>query len=108
MSGEDTQHLTDFEMGPIRHRAGDPHQYRLECIECGQSGVIRVTIDPERVDDPTGRTVPGYEAGHRAALHMASKRIRALPKVHGAGIAISDEALSEREAIADFLDELSG
>jgi hypothetical protein len=48
-----------------------------------------------------------YEHGYRDALIMASKRIRSLPTVHGPDIAISDEALSEREAVADFIDELA-
>jgi hypothetical protein len=29
-----------------QHKPGDPHQYRLTCEVCGESGTIRLTIDP--------------------------------------------------------------
>jgi len=30
------------------HEPGDNHQYEIECKVCGESGVIRLTVDPER------------------------------------------------------------
>ena len=28
------------------HTAGEPHDYRIECVVCGQRGVVRLTIEP--------------------------------------------------------------
>ena len=32
------------------HEPGDSHRYALECSVCGEHGLIRVTIDPERAE----------------------------------------------------------
>ena len=41
-------------------------------------------------------------------LHEMSRRIRALPTSFGGGIAMTEAALAEREAVADFIDETAG
>lgn len=38
-------------LGIEPHKPGENHQYRLKCEICGQPGVIRVTVDPERVPE---------------------------------------------------------
>ena len=32
---------------PVKHEPGDPHQYRITCVVCGEQGTIRLTVDPE-------------------------------------------------------------
>lgn len=31
------------------HEPGESHRYQIECEVCGQRGVIRLSVDPERV-----------------------------------------------------------
>ncbi len=33
---------------PEAHEPGDNHQYEIACKVCGERGVIRLTVDPER------------------------------------------------------------
>lgn len=40
------------EPAPKVHEPGDFHSYTLRCKTCGQPGLIRVTIDPERAAEP--------------------------------------------------------
>jgi hypothetical protein len=37
---------------PPTHQPGEPHRYRIECEVCGQTGVIRLSVDPESVPEP--------------------------------------------------------
>jgi hypothetical protein len=37
------------------HEAGDSHEYELTCKVCGQLGIIRVSIDPERAPQATDK-----------------------------------------------------
>ena len=32
---------------PSEHKRGETHRYRITCEVCGESGTIRLTVDPE-------------------------------------------------------------
>lgn len=32
---------------PVKHKPGDPHQYEIACVVCGERGTLRLTVDPE-------------------------------------------------------------
>lgn len=33
---------------PKAHQPGEPHRYAITCRDCGQSGTVRLTVEPER------------------------------------------------------------
>jgi hypothetical protein len=40
------------DVAALPHEPGDSHVYRIECSICGEPGMVRLTVDPERSDDP--------------------------------------------------------
>jgi len=55
----------------VTHAPGDNHQYDLTCKVCGQRGVVRILVDPER--EPT---VP--DGTLEDALQRCSDKVSAL------------------------------
>ena len=35
----------------VKHEPGDPHQYKITCTVCGESGTVRITVDPETSEE---------------------------------------------------------
>jgi hypothetical protein len=48
-----------------RHEVGDPHQYQIVCLVCGQWGVLRLSVDPQTVVP-----IPLHEQGDGQATYV--------------------------------------